>query len=185
MALDIIGISLILIFFIRGYMKGIIVAVFAMLAIVLGIICSLKLSSLLATYLLEKHIVTSGWAQLASYVVIFIGIVFLVRLLAKAIESSFEAVMLGWVNKGIGGLLYAAMATMVWSSFLWIANRMQLIEPDTIAASKTYPYLSQVAPWVFEHIGKLWPMVKDIFHDLGTFFDKVNGQIPDHVDTAG
>lgn len=184
MVLDIIGISLIIIFFIRGYMKGIIVAAFSVLAIVLGIICSLKLSSSLAKFLYDNGIITSGWGQLISYILLFVLVVFVVRLIAKAVESSFDAVMLGWVNRGIGGLLYAFMFTILWSSFLWIGTRMQLISTETIAGSKTYPYLSQVAPWVFNKIGALWPMVKNIFTDLEVFFGHVNQQLPGHVDTA-
>lgn len=184
MALDIIGISLIIIFFIRGYMKGIIVAAFSVLAIVLGIICSLKLSSALAKFLFDKGIITSGWGQLVSYILLFVLVIFVVRLIAKALESSFEAVMLGWVNRSIGGLLYAFMITILWSSFLWIGSRMQLISPETVDGSKTYPYLSQVAPWVFGKVGALWPMVKNIFADLEVFFGHVNQQIPGHVDTA-
>src|SRR5690606_16710973 len=109
MALDIIGITLILLFFIRGYMKGLIVAIFSLLAILLGIICSLKLSGILATWFYEKGYITSGWGQLISYIIIFTTVFLLVRLVAKAVESVTRAVALGWLNKIIGGVLYAFM----------------------------------------------------------------------------
>ena len=182
MALDIIGVTLIIVFFIHGYMKGIIVAVFSVLAITLGIICSLKLSEKLASFLYEKGWVTSGWAQLVSYVLLFVAIVLIVRLVAKAIETSAKALMMGWINSGIGGLLYALMAAVIWSSFLWIGNEMQLIDEETKAASVTYIYFAPLAPWLFERIGKVWPMVKDIFGNLQHFFNGVN--FPSHVDTA-
>lgn len=174
MALDIIGLILITLFFIRGYMKGIIVAVFSMLAILLGIIVSLKLSAKVAALLLERHIVTSGWAPLVSYVILFAGVFILVRLLAKAISSVTKAATLGWLNGLVGGALYGFMAAVVWSSVLWICTQMQLIDQPTLSASKTYPYLSKLAPWVFDKIGAVWPMVKDIFAELKQFFDNVN-----------
>lgn len=180
MMLDIIGIALIVLFFVRGYMKGIIVAAFSILAIILGIVCSLKLSERFATFLADQHIITSGWCQLVSYLAIFIGIVLIVRLIAKAIESSLEMAMLGWVNRGIGGLLYAFMISVVWSTFLWIGTKMHIFNETTIMSSKTYPYLSQLTPWLFQRIGKFWPMVTGIFHDLELFFGKVNT----HVGTA-
>jgi membrane protein required for colicin V production len=181
MALDIIGVTLIIVFFIRGYMKGLIVAVFSVIAILLGIICSLKLSGKLAEFLFDKGIVTSGWAQLISYALLFIVVVLIVRLIAKAIETSAKALMMGWINSGIGGLFYAFMAAVIWSSFLWIGNEMQMIEVPTKAASVTYPYFAPLAPWLFERIGKVWPMVKDIFGNLQGFFNSVNQ--PAHVDT--
>lgn len=183
MALDIIGLTLIVVFFIRGYMKGIIVAAFSVLAILLGVICSLKLSHLLSAWLLEKHIVTSGWVQLVSYLILFVAVVLLVRLAAKAIEKSFEAMLLGWVNKSIGGFLYAFLALVVWSSVLWMMNQLHLISPETIAASKTYEYMEPVAPWVFDKVGAVWPMVKDIFTDLHEYFDNADNHLPEHVGT--
>ena len=51
--LDFVGLTIIIIFFIRGYMKGIVVALFSVLAVILGIICALKLSGLLGQWLLE------------------------------------------------------------------------------------------------------------------------------------
>lgn len=175
--------TLLIIFFVRGYMKGIIVAVFALLSIVIGTICALKLSSLLAAWLLAKGWVTSGWGQLFSYAILFIGVVILVRLIAKAIETTLNVAMLGWLNKIIGGVLYGLMATIVISSLLWIANQMHLIAPETIAYSKTYSYIAPVAPWVFDHIGKLIPFAKDVFGELQHFFDSVNQHLPDHVGT--
>ncbi|WP_276132260.1 CvpA family protein [Polluticoccus soli] len=182
MVIDIIGITLVVIFFIRGYMKGIIVAAFSLLAIVLGIICSLKLSHEFAAWLAAKHIVTSGWAQIVSFVVLFVGILFGVRLVAKALETSARAMMLGWVNSGIGGVLYALMAAVIWSALLWLAAQMSLISPETIADSKTYSYTAPIAPWTFDKIGSVWPMVKSLFADLQQYFSGVNK--PAHVDTA-
>jgi membrane protein required for colicin V production len=181
MVLDLIGIILILLFFIRGYMKGFIIAAFSLLAILLGIICALKLSHILAKYLFDKGIITSGWGQLISYIILFIGVVLIVRLIAKALETTAKAAMLGWVDKGIGGLLYAFLAAVVWSSILWISNQMHLISPETIAYSKTYKYLSPLAPWVFKHIGALLPFAKNVFGDLQHFFEHVNQKLPDHV----
>lgn len=184
MALDIVGISLIILFFIRGYMKGFIVAAFSVLAILLGIICSLKLSEKLATYLLEKDIISSGWAPVLSYIILFIAVILLVNLVAKAIEKSLQAVMLGWANRALGGLLYAFLAAVLWSSLLWLGNKMHLIKPETIAVSKTYTYLEPVAPWFFDKVGVLWPMAKDVFGNLDEFFSDVNPKAPEHVDPA-
>jgi membrane protein required for colicin V production len=89
--------------------------------------------------------------------------------------------MLGVVNKLIGGLLYSFLAAVIWSSLLWIANQMHLIAPETITASKTYIWLSPLAPWVFEHVGKLLPFAKNTFGDLQHFFDHVNQKLPQHV----
>lgn len=181
MILDIIGVTLLVAFFIQGYRKGIIVALFSLLAIVLGIICALKLSQKLAGYLFATGWVTSAWGQLISYILLFIGVAWLVRLGGKYIQKSFEAVMLGLPNRIIGGVLYAFIAAFIWSSCLWLGNQAHMLTPETIAASKTYERFVPIAPWVFEHIGAVLPFAKNVFSDLQHFFNGVNQHLPDHV----
>ena len=183
MIIDILTITLVIAFFIQGYMKGIIVALFSVVAFVLGIICALKLSELLGTYLFEKGIVTSGWSQIVSYLILFIGVVIIVNLLAKAIESTIEALWMGWANKMLGGIFYAFIGLLVWSTMLWLGNEMQLISQKQVDASATYPYAVAVAPWVAAQVGLLWPMSKELFADLEMFFNNINAYLQ-HVDTA-
>lgn len=185
MALDIIAITLIVICFIRGYMKGIIVAAFSVIAVVLGIICALKLSERLATWLLQHNYVTSGWAQFVSYLLLFVGVVLAVRLLAALIEKSMETVMLGWINKSLGGLLYVFVGIVAWSTLLWLGDKMTLVSEQQKEKSKTYTYISPVAPRVAAQVGVLWPMSQKVFYDLEAFFEQVNLALKEDVDTAG
>jgi len=179
--IDIIGIIIILLFFIRGYFKGFIMALFSVLAILLGLLCALKLSEAFSSWLLSHKYISSGWVQVISYVVLFIVVVLLVRLLGKLIQTAVEGIMLGIVNKLIGGLLYAFLGAVFWSSLLWIGNRMHILTPESIAQSKTYPFLSRIAPWFFEQAGKLLPFARDTFSHLGHFFDSFNQKSPADV----
>lgn len=174
MVLDVVGVILIALFFIRGFMKGLIVAVFSVVAILLGAMCALKLSASFSSWLLDKGYVTSGWVQVISYLVLFIGVVIIVRLAAGLISKSMEGMALGLVNKLFGGFLYAFLGAVVWSSFLWLGNKLNIITPSAVAESKTYSWLSRLAPWVFEHTGKVVPYVRDTFSSLEHFFDKIN-----------
>ncbi len=173
MALDITGLILIALFFIRGYTRGLIVAAFSVLAILLGILCALKLSQSFATWLLEHGYTTSGWAPLLSYLVLFIGVVLLVRLIAKLLQKAVEGLMLGIVNKLAGGLLYGFLGAVLYSSLLWIGARTGMITPEQIATSKCYSWLSSLAPWFFGCAGHVLPFAKDVFEKLQHFFDAV------------
>lgn len=179
MILDVTGLILIILFFIRGYMRGFILAAFSVVAILLGIICALKLSHAFAAWLLANGYITSGWAQLVSYIVLFIVVVLLVRLIANLIQKAMEGMLLGVVNKLAGGLLYVFLGIVLWSSVLWIGSKMNIITAETISTSKTYTWVSGIAPWFCEQVGKLWPFVKDTFSDLQHFFDTLNQK--DHV----
>ncbi|MFA6150682.1 MAG: CvpA family protein [Chitinophagaceae bacterium] len=183
MTIDIIALILLILLFVRGYKKGIIVALCSVIAVLLGLTCALALSAKLAVYMQDKGYASSAWAPILSYVILFIGVVWLVRLLAKLIDGFTSTILLGWVNKSIGGILYAALGMVIYSSLLWLANYAHLISPETIVASKTYKHLEPIAPWTFEHMGKVLPFAKDSFTDMREFFDGVNQKLPEHVGT--
>lgn len=183
MTLDLIAISLAILLFARGFKKGIIVAIGSVLAIILGIVCAMSLSGKLSVYLLDKGWINSALAPLLSYAIIFVGVLWLVRILAKLLEQLSSAAMLGWANKSIGGFLYIAMGMLVYSSVLWLCNSAHILSQETIVHSKSFPYLSPLAPWVFEQVGQLIPIAKDSFADMRLFFDQLHQQLPEHVGT--
>lgn len=181
MVLDLIGVTLLIAFFIQGYRKGIIVALFSFLGIVLGVLCALKLSEKFAGYLFQQGWVTSAWAQIVSYILLFAGVAWIVRLGGKFIQKTFETMMLGLPNRLIGGAIYGLIGAFIWSACLWLGNQIHMLAPETIVASKTYNWFVPVAPWVFDHVGDVLPFAKSIFSDLKSFFDGVNQHLPDHV----
>jgi len=181
MALDAIGIILVILFFIRGYMRGLIIAAFSMLAILLGIFCALKFSQTFSSWLLAKGYISSPWVQVFSYAILFITVVIVVRLVGKLFQTIVEGLMLGFANRLAGGILYVFLGLVVWSSIIWIGAHAKIISPETIAASKTYPWVSGIAPWCCEQIGRLLPFLKDTFSNLQHFFDTLNQKLPEHV----
>lgn len=169
--LDLITITVLVLGFLRGYRKGVIVAVFSVIAVLLGILCALKLSHLLAAWLRE-HGIGGTWAPLVAYVILFVGVGWIVRRGARAIEGLTKAVMLGFVNKLAGGVLYAFISAVVWSSVLWLAARVGVVTPEAAAASKTYAYMEPLAPKVYSGAGTVLPFARDVFGDLSDLFDK-------------
>lgn len=158
--------------FFRGYRKGLIVALFSFVAVVLGVLVALKLSHLLSAWLMESG-VGGRWAPMVAYVLLFVGVGFLVRRGAKAIEGLTNAVMLGLFNKLAGGVLYALIGAIVWSSLLWLAARIGLVSEETKAASKTYAYLEPLAPAMYEKAGIVLPFARSAFNDLSTTLDSM------------
>jgi len=183
MTIDVIGVILVLLFFVRGFSKGLIVALCSVVALLLGILCAVSFSAKLALFLQEKGWVSGAWAPILSYVVLFFTVLWAVRLLAKLTEQLGSALLLGWVNKVAGGLLYAGAAVIVYSSLIWMCNRAHLFSAETLALSKTYPYLEAVALCFFCQSGKFLPFAQHAFDNLHAFFSGVNKSLPEHVGT--
>ena len=158
--------------FFRGFRKGLVVAVFSFVALLLGVLVALKLSHLVAAWLVERG-AGGAWAPMVAYILLFVGVGFLVRLGARAIEGVTKAAMLGLVNRLAGGVLYALIGAVIWSSVLWLAARVGLVSAESKAASTTYAYIEPLAPATFEKAGVVLPFARDVFHDLSSTLDSV------------
>jgi len=174
MAIDVTGLILVILFFIKGYSRGLVVALFSFIAIFLGITLSLKFSHALAEWLLAKGWVNSGWALVLSYVIMFTAVVLLVRIVARLIQKSMEMVMLGMLNRIGGGVLYVLLGAILWSTLLWLGEQLHVITSSMTAGSMTFAFFTKLAPILFSVIGHLLPFVKDLFINLQHFFDHVN-----------
>jgi membrane protein required for colicin V production len=176
MAIDIIF-AIILVFAIyRGFTRGLIVAVFSFVACMIGLAAALKLSSTLSVYLQEHANFHGRWLPVLSFLILFLGVVLLIRLGANLLEKMVELALLGWVNKLGGILLYSTIFIIIYSVMLWIANQLYWLSPETKLQSAVYPYIEKIGPWVVEHIGKVLPFFRDIFSDLENFFEQAATQ---------
>jgi len=173
MLIDIIFAVIIVLACWKGFQKGLIVAVFSILAFIIGIAAALKLSSIVAGWLKDATSISAKWLPFVSFLVVFIGVVLLVRLGAKLIEKTFETAMMGWANRLGGVVFYAMLYTIIFSVFLFYVQQVQLLKPDTIAASQTYSFIQPWGPKVIDGFGKVIPIFKDMFADLETFFGSV------------
>jgi len=130
-----------------------------------------------AGYVGEAVNVSDEWLPVISFALVFIAVVLLIRLGANAIERTVEIVMLGWVNRLGGVLLYAAIYIVVFSVLLFYAEQVDLIRPETIEKSLTYSFIQPWGPKVIDSIGTIIPLFKGMFSELELFFENVSKKI--------
>lgn len=172
MIIDVLYLIFLVFFLIRGYSKGVVVALFAVLSIIIGIFCAIKFSGFVANLIAKDA--KPFWLPFLSYVIVFIGVVFLIRLGAKAIDKLMKAAFLGFFNRLGGALLYALLITLIFSSFLWFFDHWAIINPETKSASYCYHFLVAFAPKAFSVIGELFPFVKNLFKEFSSIINSVN-----------
>lgn len=173
MVLDLVFAIVIILAALKGYQRGLIVGLFSLVAIIIGLAAAIKLSAVVAGYIGKTVKVSEEWLPLISFAVVFLIVILLIRLGAKAIESAVEVALLGWVNKLGGIILYVAIYTIVFSVLLFYAEQMQLIQPETIEKSMTYSFVQPWGPKAINAFGSVIPIFKDMFGDLEHFFDGV------------
>jgi membrane protein required for colicin V production len=178
MLIDLVFAALMVFAMIKGYTRGLIIAVFSLLALVVGVAAAMKCSTVVAAWLGSSIHAGVKWLPVIAFVGVFVVVVLLVRLGAKALEKTVEMAMLGWANRLAGILLYAVLYTVVLSVALFYAEKIHLIASGTIAGSKTYPFIQPWGPKAMDAIGWIVPFFRNMFHELETFFAKVSGKIP-------
>jgi len=178
MILDIIVAVIFLLAIIKGYRQGLIVALFSLIAFVIGIAAAMKLSVVAAGYIGKAVNVSDKWLPIISFAVVFLIVVLLVRLGAKFIQKTVELAMLGWANRVGGILLYVGIYILIFSVLLFYADQMNFIKPETKTGSVTYSYIQPWGPKLMEGLGKIIPVFKGMFQDLEDFFDKVSKEVP-------
>jgi membrane protein required for colicin V production len=178
MFIDIIFAVIVIMACIKGFQKGLIIAVFSIIAFIIGLAAALKLSTAVAAWLGNSISVSAKWLPFISFAVVFFVVILLVRWGAKLIEKTFQLALLGWVNKLGGIIFYLVLYTIIFSIFLFYAEKVQLLQLTVIKASSTYTFIQPWGPIVIDSMGKIIPLFKDMFTELSNFFDKVSTNIP-------
>jgi membrane protein required for colicin V production len=170
MAIDILFAVIMLVAIIKGWRRGLIIAVFSVVAGIVGLAAALKLSTVVAAYLKDSTNVSVQWLPFLSFAIVFIGVVLLIRWAANLMEASLEVALLGWVNRLGGIVLYVIVYTLAFSVLLFFAAQLKLFSEDTIARSVIYPRIQPWGPAVINTFAKLVPWFKDMFTELEDFF---------------
>jgi membrane protein required for colicin V production len=178
MIIDIIIIMALIFAAIKGYQRGLIVAIFSVLGLIVGLAAAIKLSTVVAGYIGKSVKVSDQWLPIISFAVVFLIVVLLVRWGAILIQKSVQFAMLGWINRLGGILLYIAVYILIFSVIIFYANQMELIKPETKNASVSYSYIQPWGPKVIDGFGKIIPVFKGMFNELQDFFGNVSSQVP-------
>ena len=178
MILDIIVAVIFILAVIKGYRQGLIVALFSVVAFIIGLAAALKLSVVVAGYIGQAVKISDKWLPIISFAIVFLIVVLLVRLGARFIQKTVELAMLGWLNRLSGILLYAGLYILIFSILIFYADHLGFIKPETKNESVTYAYIQPWGPKLMDGLGKIIPIFKGMFKDLEDFFDGVSKQVP-------
>ncbi len=179
--LDLMALLISLVGFYLGFRRGFIMAFFGMIGLLLGLILAMKFASWLSPAVASLDFFPSAWIPMISFVLMFIAAVLIIRAIRQAVESLASALMMGGINRILGGLVYAVMGIFIWSTLLWLGHRLYLFSPDLLAETRTFPYLVSLPSLVFEKFGQYWPFVETMLEDLHEYFDQISQKLPEHV----
>jgi membrane protein required for colicin V production len=170
MLVDIIALILFVWGSFKGLRNGFVVGIFSFLAFIIGLAAAIKLSAVAAVYIGNSTNIGERWLPFIAFSIVFIIVVFLVRLGAKAIEGLLRVAMLGWLNKIGGIVLYVLLYFFIFSVLLFYAEQLHLIKKETLSSSVIYRYIQPLAPRIINALGYILPFFKNMFAELQDFF---------------
>jgi membrane protein required for colicin V production len=147
---------------IRGLVKGFIIEISGVLALVLGVFGALQFATGV-TYLIKDWIaLDSRLIQGISFLLLFIAITYGISLLAKMLTKTLQIVALGLFNRLAGGLFGLIKWTLILTAIVLLFNqvdRVLSIVPEAfLAESISHPILLEFSGILFEWIQVFEPL---------------------------
>lgn len=171
MIIDLVFAVLVCLAVFKGYRKGLIVGLFSYLALVIGLAAAMKLSSVVAGKIGTIVKLSDKWLPVVAFLVVLIGVILLVRWLAKLLQFSVEKIMLGWVNRLGGMVLFTMLYLAVFSILLFYLNQLHLLPANTVKDSTTFGFTQSFGKRAIDTIGFLIPAFRNLFGQLEQFFN--------------
>lgn len=156
----------------KGITNGLVLGIFSLLGFVIGLAAALKMSVAMSAYL-QKSGFNLRWLPFLSFIIVFILVCLIVKIGARIIKHALKLVMLGWLDRLGGMILYLTLYFIIFSVFIFFAVRLNIFRQESITGSVTYPFIYPWGPKVIDNFGKILPFFKDMFVDLEDFFGSV------------
>ena len=173
MLIDFIALGLLLLAVWKGVSKGLIVALFSLLAFIIGLAAALKLSTFVAGWMGTATNITGRWLPVLSFFFVFVLVALLVRLGAKMLEGVTHMAMLGWANRVGGIIFYIIIYFFIFSILLFYAQSVSIIKPELAQSSVAFRIIAPLAPAIMDGIGAVIPFFRNMFEELLQFFENV------------
>lgn len=135
---------------IKGMMKGFIVEIASLLALILGTYGAMHFSHFAAQLISQYVSWEEQYLNLAAFALTFIGIVWAISLLGNLLTRVVKFVMLGWLNRILGGvfgvLKFGLILTVIIYFFDLVNNQFEWVASNTLEESFLYSTMSALGP---------------------------------------
>ena len=173
MILDILFLIVLVWGFYTGYQKGLLHAIFFLLALFIGIIVALKASHVASVYIEEWLSLNSSILPIVSFVIMFLIVAFTVILLGKAMEGVLKVTKLNIFNRLAGSFVWIILGMFFLSTVFWYGVKYHLISEEYQKTSHSYSIVEPVSPFVVEQTGIVFPVVEDLYGAIGGLIEDV------------
>ena len=150
-----------------GYKEGFLMEIISVIGMVLGIFLGFKLMGEGMILLEEEFNVDKTTLPYITFIVIFLLVVFGVRLLGALVKNSLDKSFLGSADQALGALLGVFRTLFMVSVVLWILDSLRLTPREAwVEDSWLYPFTAKLAPAIADWAGQFLPFFREIFREF-------------------
>ncbi len=154
--LDILILLPLLIGLVRGLMKGLIVEVSSIVAIILGFLGAKWWSAAFASWLMQQFEWSETACIVVAYALLFAGIALGLNIIARLLSKLFQKIQLGWLNRLLGGVFGTAKWGIVIVALVLCLHNLdkqfQFLSPELKQQSVVYTTLTPYAEQAWNEI---------------------------------
>lgn len=144
---------------IQGLIKGFISQAIAIISLIAGVWASSRFAGVVYEWLSQYISGSEQVLRMAAFALIFILVIVVLSLIGKILDKIIQIVMLGWLNKLLGGvfaiLKWVLIMSLIVVAFNSINQTFNIVKPNVLAESQLYPALTEIANTVFPYLKSL------------------------------
>lgn len=144
---------------IQGIIKGFTEQVIALVAIIAGTWTAYKFTGLVCSMVQPYLNMSDRILHVIVFILMIVAVILVLHLLGKIIKASIDFVMLGWLDKLLGGIFAVLKAALILGILIILFNTLNsafnIVPESAIDDSVLYRTLKRVAYTVFPYFKEL------------------------------
>jgi membrane protein required for colicin V production len=166
MWIDILSGTILIIAILQGYRHGLIKAIISFFSLFIGLVVAFQFAGYISNLLKEHTKIGSQWIPFIAFLVVLIGVMILLKMITGILQQSAEWLMLGWLNKLLGMILYALIYGTILSAVLYFMILLGVVEKASIKDSFSFSYLESWWPYFMKKLSLWIPSIKSSLSSL-------------------
>lgn len=160
MWLDLFAGTVLVIAILQGYKNGFIRALISFFSLFIGLLLAFQFAGWVAGQLKEHTKINSQLLPFISFLIVLILVLIILRWATRLLQQTAEWLMLGWLNKLLGIVLYSLIYFTILSALVYFFQLLGVLEADKMKATYSYEYLHQWWPYCLEKLSIWVPSIK-------------------------
>jgi len=166
MLIDVLMLILCLLGIYKGVKRGFVVAIFSIIALIVGLVVAFKTFAWVAIWLKTQTALTSRWLSFIAFLLVLIAVIIVIHLLANVLQHTLEMLWMGMLNKVLGAALYVFMYVSIGAIVIFYATQLPILNSQVRESSITFAFIQAYVPALLHKAASVVPFLENSLQRL-------------------